>query len=1343
MLFDPPKLKLSIAVLLFFCAALYGQTSQQTYQAPGIQLEVEVFDANIELFHWSIDGTFLASDGFTYIKNGPFLLRFNGQSFSLLDTLPNLRPEPCSFAEDRSGKVWLVQPSGIFILENQKLQSYSDYYSDTLPFDLSQPTIAFAVGGSIHVFEMAKLRLWRMHNQWECVLNPQSLAESFTEKNVFDTYIYPQEQNLWWIIKGDMAYLLNSERPNPIRVYRLRPDLNERFTYCFGTLCVYTPNQGTRPLVPPSSFTVNTYQASFIPSSPYFTERLENSEYTLSLSFPNGGSQLNWEAADGSTKTVYQDSHAHIFSHKPIKLSKHGYLFTFKEKQSMLLLNLFPKQLDHIMKGQSVRQLCFFNDHVVAYRPAKFKSEITLFDLNTKKSQPQNLTRLFKGRHLLPFNLNTKANGIHFIANNPPQLFALESPGAPQLVQDFKEELGVPVQGLPINEKEFLTLWEHGLSGHEIGHPELDQNLVHFPLKVQAKCLLNTKNHGLWIGTNQGLYNVRDQSFSISRFNGKPLQVRHLYADPHGFMYMATQMGLLRWRIGAEKPERIVSPDVMSKYDKLHSIYPDQMGRLWVSSDEGLFSLDTNSKAVSNYGLLEGLSINEFNYLAHLQGPNGRLYFGGINGLVELQPDSIPALSQWLPNKLPHLRLVREEVILKNETLSRSITIAKNQKGYSRHSLPKNVSVLKLSLDQGNYAHVSANHFWRIPESDSTWHPFNLNELILLYQLPSGAFSLELKTVSRLASTQSRLSTYYYYKEYPYSQNPWFISIFGASFFGLVYLFYRWRTAQIKKDKIKLEHAVEEQTYKLRAQNLIIGAQYQKLNKIDEAKSRLFKNINHEFRTPLSVIQTESQLLRDLREPNREESRHFAVITQQTQHLNQMLNDLMDLSTLDSGVLKPEKVSVDWPIRMLTLFSQFEGLARKKHLAYQLHLSPKARKVLVFDYPRFERIAVNLITNALKFTQELGEVEVRIHLENGQLIFSVQDNGPGISAEEQKSIFKRYEQGEASKQQSQAGFGIGLSLAQEYAQILDGNLTLDSKLNQGSTFTLSIPIDEQEGPLFVLDQNPETEEPKIIIPSGKHEKAHILIAEDHPQLLKNLSAMLSPSYKVSTALNGALAYQSLKADPSIDLILSDALMPHVDGFELLQKARQNPQLKHKPFVLLTALSEKEDRLNGLRLGVDAFMTKPFDKEELLLKIKHLLKQQQERRDFLAQLKTEISLGQTEAEDLCSFDETWLKDFETLVNRQLNDPRLKVAYLADQLYISERTLFNKVKAYTGLTPSEYLRKCRLKKAQELLKARHYSTVKEVAYAVGFQDPKNFRNRYKAEFGHTPRKDFHGD
>ncbi|MEM1094979.1 MAG: ATP-binding protein [Bacteroidota bacterium] len=512
------------------------------------------------------------------------------------------------------------------------------------------------------------------------------------------------------------------------------------------------------------------------------------------------------------------------------------------------------------------------------------------------------------------------------------------------------------------------------------------------------------------------------------------------------------------------------------------------------------------------------------------------------------------------------------------------------------------------------------------------------------------------------------------------------------------------------------------------------AAQAEQLRALDRAKSRFFANISHELRTPLTLML--SPLDAALNEPGSQANqKHLRVARKSGRQLLHLVEDLLDLSKLEAGALTASATAVRLDTLLRRIVFSFESLAvqRQVQLVYKVDV-PDAYAART-DTRKVEQILNNLLSNALKYTAGGGHVTVAGRLEGTTLQLSVADTGRGIPPDELPNIFDRYYQ--VGDGPAEGGAGIGLALTKRLVDLLGGTIDAASTPGEGSTFTLTLPMPEGEiaAPLPPDERGDGAEVAAESAPGftpafvREGKQARLLLVEDNRDMSAYLTDILDPYYAVTCAYDGEEALDLLK-QASFDLMTSDVMMPRMDGLALLERVRADDRLRQMPVVMLTARADEADRLEGWRLGVDDYITKPFNADELLARIDNLLRNQQERHAWR-------EAHASDDEEPISAEQVWLQQAEAVVLEHIDQSSFAVTDLAEALETSERQLYRKTKALTGLTPLQFIREIRLLRSQRYLEARAFGTVAEVAYAVGFENPSYFSRLFGKRFGKPPR------
>lgn len=512
----------------------------------------------------------------------------------------------------------------------------------------------------------------------------------------------------------------------------------------------------------------------------------------------------------------------------------------------------------------------------------------------------------------------------------------------------------------------------------------------------------------------------------------------------------------------------------------------------------------------------------------------------------------------------------------------------------------------------------------------------------------------------------------------------------------------------------------------------------EKLRELDQLKSTFFTNISHELRTPLTLVAAPlNDALQEVK-PSPLKS-HLTLAHSNTQKLLQLVNEILDLSKLEAGKVKVKLSTVPLLETVRRLFYSFESMAQIRGLQLVFNSTISKDLIVYLDSKKFEKIMNNLFSNAIKFTARGGTVALNANQKNGHFQFEVADDGLGISAEELPQIFDRFYQSTTEGTPLQGGTGIGLSLAKELAQLLKGDLTVASEINAGSRFTLELPLAlvDAENPIskeskqeaIIVEPSPLVAQPSYIPLLVNGQKPRILIIEDNKDMSDYLSQCLSKDYQCTKAYDGLEALKILE-NQSFDLITSDVMMPSMDGFSFREKLIQNPEWRQIPFVMLTARSMEEDKIRGLRLGVDDYLTKPFQVNELKARLHNLLSNKLEREAFQKE-------APTEEEKPLTVEEQLLKNAETFVLKRIDDTQLRVEDLAKAVQLSTRQLSRTMGKLIGISPVNFILEIRLQKARQLLERQQFSTVSEIRYEIGIESASYFTKKFTERFGRNPK------
>lgn len=507
------------------------------------------------------------------------------------------------------------------------------------------------------------------------------------------------------------------------------------------------------------------------------------------------------------------------------------------------------------------------------------------------------------------------------------------------------------------------------------------------------------------------------------------------------------------------------------------------------------------------------------------------------------------------------------------------------------------------------------------------------------------------------------------------------------------------------------------------------------LKELDTLKSKFFSNITHEFRTPLTLIQGPARELYQ-KEKDPESKKLLSLISSNSERLLKLINQLLDLAKLESSEMKLNLTAVNLASLINVTGSQFASLAASKRIDYQVQAESDMPVVLADD-EKLEAMISNLLSNAIKFTDSGGRIRVNAFWSKGRFVVRVSDTGKGIPTEKLERIFDRFYQVNPTDSSHSEGTGIGLALVKEYTELMKGVLEVESKVGLGTVFQIKLQLQvtnqPQIEPSIVRSLHESTDQ---ISNNNKtdldqnDERPHVLLVEDTEDIRTFIKTCLGNEFKYTEARHGREGL-SLALNQIPDLIISDLMMPEMDGLELCSHLKKDTRTDHVPFIMLTAKASDENKVEGLLTGADDYLIKPFNKTELLLKVRNLITLRKNLQSHIRNtLLTEATPIQAK-----SNEEQFILKARLFVEEHLKDENLSVETLAHEMNLSREQCYRKIIALTGLAPSVFIRKIKLQRASQLLRAK-WGTVSQVAYETGFENLSYFSKAFKEEFGKLP-------
>lgn len=829
---------------------------------------------------------------------------------------------------------------------------------------------------------------------------------------------------------------------------------------------------------------------------------------------------------------------------------------------------------------------------------------------------------------------------------------------------------------------------------------------------------------GIWICTDQGLYLLDEQKGIIAQFDAifPYINMVHLYEDKAGIFWLATRGGgLLRWDRKNNQVQQFTQKEGLSN-DVIYAVYEDDYNNIWLPSNYGLMRFDKNTHEVRNYLPKDGIPHQEFNYTSHARASDGRFFFGGLGGVTSFHPKDFV---KNIGNEAP-FRVVSFKKLQRNTGTLQDFT--KDFITNRRIILQPGERTFFLEVALLNYQNNKQNRYvYRVENLEKEWKYISGNALSI-GGLPYGNYTLHLKAqnVNGIWAKQELNIPIRVLR--PYYLQGWFIiliiMIIGALLFG----FFRLRTIRHIKEKQLLESEVARRT-------ATIEQQAKELQALNEQKSHFFLNIAHDLRTPLTVITTPIMLFLEEKSLDERVKLFLQSIQRNANHLLELIESILDLSRLEDKPLTLEESIVNFYDLVHRIFMMYDAYAKMHDILYDIDYQASDDLYLWLDKKKLEKILHNLLSNALKYNVTNGKVTLVVKELEETIQIEVVDTGVGIHPEDLPHIFKQYYQARQLNNATQGGSGIGLAIVSEYSKIMNGTLSVESTPGKGSTFSYIFPKRSAETPFHALESEASHQFAPVVnyLPKAQNghseKKCSILVVEDNVELQALIYQITHAHYHVIQAEHGKAALEIL-AQNRVDCIVTDIMMPQMDGFELITSLKIKQAWQQIPVIVLTARANEQDKISALRMGIDDYIHKPFSPQELLARIANLILRFKNRQKYQR-------LENITQEALLSADQQWLQNLEKKAWSILNlNPDFTLRELAAEINLSERHLRRKLQEITGMNANDYVREMRLQKARHLLEKNAMNTVSEISYAVGFSSVGYFSKVYGDRFGKRP-------
>lgn len=865
----------------------------------------------------------------------------------------------------------------------------------------------------------------------------------------------------------------------------------------------------------------------------------------------------------------------------------------------------------------------------------------------------------------------------------------------------------------------------------------------------------------IWIGTNGGGLNLawKDKEKDDYKFykytsdedNVESLSSNSIYAiceekskarnSDETILWIGTNEGLNRFIIKNTNSES-KPPDVEIKTftikdgladNTINSIVEDDRGSLWLGTSLGISMFNPATGKFINFGKSDGIYGSDFNYSSTCKTESGLILMGSTSGLNYFYPDDIK-LSGFIPPVLITDFQIFNKSVRPGETdiLISSVFAA------DRVQLSNSQNVFSFQFAALDYsAPPDIQYAYKMEGFDSDWIISGKRRFVTYTNLNPGEYTFKVKATNSdgiWSKNETSLKVII--------TPPWWQSIWGISLYILIFLLGLWGIIKFQSYRSRLQQELKIQEFESRH-----------LREIENMKSRFFANLSHEFRTPLLLIKGPlEQMIKGKFKTNLQS--YYRMLLRNTEKLQNLIDQLLELSQLEAETIPVNKQRCDL-VKLLRIFTDsFMPLAVQKKIT--LCFNPSVNEAfLLADKDKFEKIINNLLSNAFKFTPAGGKIFVNLNSNelNGKRYFviEVDDTGVGIAEEYRSRIFDRFYQVDDTSKRNQGGSGIGLALVKELVLLQKWEISVHNGSNGGSKFIITIPVEEalqkgkQQGSNFAfvaedievsdviqgieaepISEDVETSETNNI----SAQKFSVLIVEDSPDVRKYISDLLNPEYKVIQSEDAESGIKSAGINMP-DLIISDIMMPGIDGLEFCHQIKSDWKTSHIPVILLTARASLKDKMEGLETGADDYLTKPFNFEELSVRIKNLI----EQRTLLRQkFSREINIGASSFSGN-PVDKEFMEKITTLIEKNLHRKGFNTEILAEEMFVSRRQLHRKLVGVTGRPPGEFIRSIRLKKAARLLIENNLS-ITQIAYDVGFESPAQFTRAFKKHFNCLP-------
>ncbi|MFD2823806.1 two-component regulator propeller domain-containing protein [Lacinutrix iliipiscaria] len=804
----------------------------------------------------------------------------------------------------------------------------------------------------------------------------------------------------------------------------------------------------------------------------------------------------------------------------------------------------------------------------------------------------------------------------------------------------------------------------------------------------------------LWVGSeSDGLYQLNIKNNSLIKVEGISDKIKSLYYHDDILWIGTNGNGLKSYHTKNKTIFNYTKKEGLPN-DVIYSILSDENKNLWLSSNKGITKLSIVNDLISdieNYGNYDGLQAFEFNTGAYFKDSKGMLYFGGLEGL------------NWFnPNDLEFNPIQPKTIISGFEVFNKERELIENQ------NLKADENTVTFTFSSLHFSQPERNQYkYRLINNDDDWIVSGNNNVAHYTNLPPNDYEFQVISSNYDGVWNHSPATYSFT-----ILKPWYATNYAKTLYVLLGLFFafglykylKWRWQM--KMQLQFEHKETE-----------------RLKKLDEFKTKLYTNISHEFRTPLTLISgpIDHQLAKP--ELSKKDKRELTLVKQNADRLLKLVEQMLNLSMIDSGQIKLKVSEGNLSVLLKQIASAFQYKANQRNINIKSNIQDL--KQVWFDKDIIEKVTSNLLSNAVKYAPQHSVVIFEAKQQDEMLVLSVINTSDSVGKNDLSKLFQRfYQDNELSE-----GVGVGLALVRDLVTLAKGTIIANNIDDNKIQFTVSLPIQKTAFSHSEIFQNNTIENQEELMPEATNNtnpnKPTLLIVEDDSEIREFIQSTFKSNYTIIEAINGKIGIE--KANKNLpDLIISDIMMPVQSGIELCHAIKTNELTSHIPVILLTAKVGEVNEIEGIKTGADAYVTKPFNIEKLKIRVEKLIESRQKIKKHFSQtfqINPDLAITSTESD--------FLKKLQAVLNQHITNSEFNSDAFAKHMHISRAQLHRKLKAITEMSTSEFIRSQRLKSAIKLLQNSD-ATVAEIAYQVGFNSPSYFSKCFKEVYGCTPNE-----